>query len=151
VVCVEACIDAAGPPPAPPADAQPATPDDVDVSVEVTPPESERARLGDVIAVTILAHNASTHPIVVTLPSEGGGPPLSFSYRLALFGYELTADTHADDAGVTVFAAGETKRFVFDVFGNAPELPNGLIPATYQVYGAYGRHWSTPATMVVAP
>jgi hypothetical protein len=152
VVCLDACITEAGPPPDPPAGARAATPDDLELSVEVTPPESERARYGGAIAVTVLARNPSADPIVVALPpSRDGGPPPSFGYRLTLFGFELSRDEGAHDPSVTIFTAGETKRFVFDFFANQPSLPNGLVPGFYQVRGAFGQRLSASVALTVAP
>jgi hypothetical protein len=139
VVCVGPCITDAGPIPVP-ADSVPRVPPESLTVFSVADPVSPvLAGDSDFFSLTVFAHNPANHPVVAVLPPSGdAGPSLSFSYRIT-GPATIEYNDRAWDPEVTYFAAGETKRRIFDLVDRPTfDLPGAITPGAYQVQGAFG-------------
>jgi hypothetical protein len=156
VECVERCIADAEPlEPAHPTVSR-VEPDALEVEALVSPEAPSRAQYGGYFTMTVTARNPRSHPVVVALPpSADAGPPLTFEYRVEFPGGYSRKNVRAWDDGVTRFAPGETKRYVFDfrmidAYGIASN--GGFGPGTYTFRGAYGNRWvATSRTITLSP
>jgi hypothetical protein len=155
VVCTTGCD--AGPATAPATDpnAIRMDPSALEVGVEVTttpasPPDSDRY-----VMMVVTAHNPSTESWQVLLPPSGdSGEPSSFSFNLEskAIGALEWYDMRADAPEVTRFAAGETKRFIFDFWVRGGPYRYDLAPGTWTFRGAYGGIWAPlPPTLTLVP
>ncbi len=164
VSCPPACVSDAGPPPAP----DPATPRVAPAAIEVTsevsvisPSSSTQASFG---TFTIFAHNPFPHPIVVLL-SKSPGVDIARTYGYGIIrtvsGGAVSSADLAFDIGATYFAAGETKRDMFDLaivpiaspsVGTFPGIGRdgiALPPETYSFRGDYGGHSAPDITTIL--
>ena len=152
VACVDQCVTEAGPPPTPAANTPRVPPDSIVVNIELDPSTPNGATLGGWFALTVTAHNPADHPVVVLLPPSGdAGPSGSFSWSLS---GQTTAiyDDRAYDSGVAYFAAGESKRDVFDLFVGATTDGNSdMAPGDYIAAGGYGDHGSAAVHVTLEP
>jgi hypothetical protein len=155
VVCTTGCDAGPGAAPVPDPAAIPVDPTALEIGVEVTttpatPPDSERS-----VTMVITARNPSRDPWQVRLPPSGdAGAPGSFSYNLEnkAIGEQVWYDMRADAPEVTRFAAGETKRFIFDFWVRSGPFRYDVAPGTWTFRGAYGRIWAPlPPTLTLAP
>ena len=152
VWCYGPCIEDGGPPPPPTPTAIRVEPDALEIAVEVRPAAPSQGLYGGHFALTVTARNPLPHPAVVRLPpTTFGEPGTGFEYR---FDNAVGADggiAPVWDEGVTRFAAGETKRQVFDFNIYTPgSSSGGLAPGTYTFFGAFGgRVGARPATVIV--
>lgn len=155
VVCTTGCDAGPTAAPAPDPNAIPVDPARLEVGVEVTttpasPPDSERY-----VMMVITARNPSTEPWQVRLaPSGDAGAPASFSFELAnsTGSVQEWYDMRADAPEVTRFAAGETKRFIFDFWVRGGPTRYDLAPGTWTFRGAYGDVWAPlPPTLTLTP
>lgn len=112
VVCEGSCARSAGPlPPAPPL--APRVPVESLTIRQSIAPAKVRLTNGDAwFALVVEATNARSHPVWVRLRPFAGRPGVA-----ATFGYATAETSHQNEiAGDSVsFAAGETKRYVFDL------------------------------------
>lgn len=152
VACIEECIADAGPPPTPASTTPRVPPDSIDVHIGVDPSTPNGAMLGGWFALTVTAHNPADHAVVVLLPPSGDAGP-SGSFRWSLSGQSgAIYDDRAYDPGVAYFAAGETKRDVFDLFVGATTDGNSdMAPGDYIAVGGYGGHGSASVHVSLAP
>ena len=151
VLCAEACISDAGPPPAPDPAAIQIGPEPLEVQVDVEPATPSRAEDDGFFALIVSVRNASTHPVVVLLPPAPiGGGPRTFSFDLVSQSSVLSGNEFALDPSVFTFAAGETKRHVFDFMIGKDLASRTLPPGTYTVRAGYGGNWAShdPVTLV---
>jgi hypothetical protein len=145
VYCSSKCINDGGPAPAANPGAISLSPEDLDISVEVTPANPGLANENGRIAMTVLAANRGSQPANVTLHENDG---IGFSFSLTSDkGYLRLGWAAATQPETTRFAAGEVKRYVFDFrieddeFTPLPRGP-GLPPGSYTFAGAYGGTWA---------
>jgi hypothetical protein len=155
VVCTTGCDAGPAAAPAPDPTAIPADPTRLEIGVEVTttpasPPASERY-----VMMVVTARNPSTTSLQVSLaPSGDAGAPGSFSYNLEnkTIGEQVRYDMRADAPEVTRFAAGETKRFIFDFWVRDGPTRYDLAPGSWTFRGAYGGIWApSPPTLTFVP
>lgn len=152
VACEDECVTEAGPPPTPAASTPRVPPDSIVVNIEVEPSTPNGATLGGWFALTVTAHNPANHSVVVVLPPSGdAGPSFSFSWSLSGNLGAFYAD-QAHDPTIAYFAAGETKRDVFDLFvGAATDGNSDMPPGDYIAVGGYGDHGSAAVQVTLAP
>jgi hypothetical protein len=152
VSCTEACISDAGPPPALDDAAIQIGPESLEVRVDADPAAPSRAVDDGFFALIVSVRNPSTNPVVVLLPRGPiGDGARTFSFDLAGQSSVLSGNEFALDPSVRVFAAGETKRHVFDfVIGNSL-ASRTLPPGTYTVRAGYGGNLASHAPIVIAP
>lgn len=152
VNCPGQCVDDGGP--APPADpnALSVLPDVMEVSVAPGPVALIHTNQGDVFSVTVTVHNPLASPVVVQMPLTAGSPLAEgFLYDLRGPSKGLRGGVALGDVSRWTFAAGESKRQVFD-FASRPLFGiDRFVAGTYQVRGAYGGVWTPITTYVVAP
>lgn len=156
VVCTGQCLEDAGPAPVPQPSVARVTPDALAIDLVLTPSAPSFAQHGGYFTLTVTARNPASSPAVVVLPSPGdGGALVTFEYRVEGEGLTARSSRRLLDQGAVVFAAGETKRQVFDFHiasGAGPSGNGGLGVGTYQFTGAYGRRWAThPLTITLPP
>jgi hypothetical protein len=152
VACDQACIDDAGPPPAADPAAVLVPPDSLDVSAALSSLSGGSVAAGSPFSVTITARNRASHPVTVSLPVVGQGAwRIGFAYDLRGPAGGATEERYALDPSRWTFAAGETKRQVFDFVSGGPTGSDGLPPGGYQVRGSYGRVWSPYTPFKVDP
>jgi hypothetical protein len=164
VACPQACVADAGTAPSPDAATARVTPAEIEVTSDVavvSPGSSSEPSFG---TFTVFAHNPFPYPVVVVLPDHfGGGVATTFSYGIIRLhsGGGVGSGDLAFDIGATYFAAGETKRAVFDFavlstpvpsVGTVPGLgSNGIAlpPATYTFSGDYGGQSAWDITLIL--
>jgi hypothetical protein len=143
VNCRESCIADSEPPPQVDPNTPRVTGEELEVRVEVAPTSPTRDEDDGFFTVTVSARNLALHPVVVTLVQYPGFPARGFFLNIVgpMGGYGR--EEPVLDPAVSTFAAGETKRQVFD-FAIRDTLANGgLPPGIYRVAGMYGEHWVT--------
>jgi len=152
VTCTEACISDAGPPPAPDPAAIQVGPEGLEVQVDIQPAAPSRAVDDGFFAVIVWVRNPTTTPVAVVLPPRPiGGSQSTFAFDFVGQSTVLSGNEVALDASVTTFAAGETKRHVFD-FRIANEVGSrSLAPGTYALRAGYGGHLVSAAPVVLLP
>jgi hypothetical protein len=145
VYCSSSCIKDGGPAPAAVPGAIRLSPGDLDIFVEVTPPNPSLANENGRLSMTVLAANRTGQPAEVALPGNDG---IGFSFSLTSDkGYLRRVDVAATQPETTRFAAGEVKRYVFDFrideneFASIPHGPE-LSAGIYTFAGAYGGTWA---------
>ena len=152
VACNDACIDDAGPPPVPPFGTVHVPPDSIELGLEIQPPSPGGATLGGYFTLTVTAHNRASHAVIVDLPSNDGAEwRESFAWSMRHGGFWIGANVLAYDPEVTYFAAGETKRQVFDCHVNGDEDYETIPPGQYVVDGSYGGRKAAAQTVSLAP
>ena len=151
VSCGEDCLRDAGPAPAAPASAIGVPAESLDVSVEITPASPTSALFDGHFALTVLARNVSTRPVVASLSGGFESQAVGFRFAIAASGRQLVYDEPVHDASETQFLPGETKRHVFDFVVGGPGQPWAIEPGTHRVEVAYGAHWSSPIDLDVSP
>jgi hypothetical protein len=152
VACNDACIDDAGAPPKPAAGAVHVPPDSIELGLEVEPPAPGGTALGGYFTLTVTARNPANHPVIVDLPTNDGAKwRESFAWSMRRGTFWIGANVLAYDPEVTYFAAGETKRQVFDCHVHGDEDYEWIPPGEYTVKGSYGGHWATARTVTLAP
>ena len=164
VSCPSLCVKDAGAPPSPDPATPRVTPADIEITSAVSVVSPSSATQPSFGTFTIFAHNPFAYPIVVVLPARsGGGTPTTYQYGIirTVSGGGVGSGDLAYDIGVTYFAAGETKRDVFDfaiIVGDAPSLgvvpglgPVGIAlpPETYLFSGDYGGHSATDIRIIL--
>jgi hypothetical protein len=152
VTCTEACIiDAGAPPPPDPAAIQ-IGPEPLDVQINVEPLTPSRAVDDGFFAVIVSVRNPRTYPVAVLLPARPlGDGRKTFSFDFIGESTLLSGTEFALDASVSTFAAGETKRHVFDfMIGNNP-ASRALPAGTYALQAGYGGHLVNAAPLVLLP
>jgi hypothetical protein len=155
VVCTTGCDTGPASAPAPDPNAIPVDPTRLEIGVEVTttpasPPDRERY-----VMMVVTARNPSAESWRVSLaPSGDAGEPVSFSYSLEnkAIGEQVWYDMRADAPEVTRFAAGETKRFIFDFWVRSGPTRYDVAPGMWTFRGAYGGIWApSPPTLTLVP
>jgi len=135
VDCDFYCVRDAGPAPAADMSAVRVAPTALAIAVDVSKASVSRRDSDDFFEIVVSATNPFPHPIVVDLPASGDdGPPGSFSYGLESVdgSYLEWYDERAWDTSAARFAAGETKRWVFD------RKASFLRATMYEAGGSYG-------------
>lgn len=152
VDCWRGCIADAGPP------------SPIDRAVPIVKPD--QLRLGLVIApaapsaqtdsgfftVTVTAANPLDHAIVVSLPNSSNGIlGRSFTYRLQGSLGGIGDNMNALDSSEVFFAAGETKRHVFDIRVGEKLGAGEVPPGEYSVGGSFGlvQPWANSQVVLV--
>jgi hypothetical protein len=151
VHCEEPCVRDAGAVPTPPS-ATPRVPaDSFDVSVEVSSMVASQSDLAGYFSLTVLAHNGSSHAVIASLPTGVLGTQI-FGYNLLRSSIDSATAEVVDgdvviDPGVLYFAAGQTKRRVFDFL-----MPDAyLTPGPWYAVGRFGPHRSAAQLMTIVP
>ena len=152
VMCVDTCITDSGPPPTPPAGTPHVSPSDIDVDVDIEPATPSGGQFGGYFTIVVTARNPATHAVVVDLPASGDdGPSETFTFSMRSGSQSSGYYDRAYDADDLDFAAGETKRDVFDLHLARDPVQGGLAAGTYTANGAYGEHGSAPKTVTLSP
>jgi hypothetical protein len=119
------------------------------ISVSLWPESPATNVLDGYVRVTVTAHNARTNPVVVTLPSYPGYV-IGFGTRVAQGPWATVREFPVLAPETRWFAAGETKRFVFEFWANPDAAPPARITAgTYTVTGAFGNRWGTAVPLTI--
>ena len=150
VNCDELCIADSEPPPTVDANVARATPEDLDVSVDVSPASPHKSEMDGFFTVTVNARNTASHQVVVQLVQYPGFPPNSFSVAVYGAAGGLGETKIALDPSVSTFDAGETKRQVFDFAVRDTIGRGGLPPGPYNVDGKYGSHLATHDKIILS-
>ncbi len=166
VSCGPACLNEAGLPPHPDASTPRVTPDALEVSSELTPLVPSAAMESGLFTFTISVRNPADHAVVAVLPTGlGGFQQRTYSFDIRSLGSAagFVGGDEPLDVGVTYFAAGETKRGVFDFavfpFSHSPydHLPGqgdggiAFSPGTYTFRGSYGDRQAPDIDAVLNP
>ena len=153
VVCVDECLQDAGP--APPQDpaALPEPPSAINVTVSVTPSAPSSAIWDGYFMMVIQARNPATYPIVVQLPpSANYGQLGSFGYEIDERSGGVSYDMPADGPEATRFGAGEMKEFIFDFHNIQGPYRYELPPGTWTFKAHYSGVWAPSSpTLTVGP
>jgi hypothetical protein len=150
VNCDELCIADSEPPPSVDANVAHAMPEDLEVSVDVSPASPRRSEMDGFFTVTVSARNTASYPVVVQLISYPGFPANGFSVAVYGSAGGLGETKVALDPSVSTFAGGETKRQVFDFAVRDSIGHGGLPPGPYNVDGKYGSHLVTHERIVLS-
>lgn len=145
VVCVDACLSEAGPPPAPDPAARLEPDSALDVTVDVIPDAPGSGTWDGYLMMIVHAHNRAGYPIV----SKRGG----FGYILFGNGASVQYDLPVEAPEDTRFDAGETKSFIFDFhIVDRLGLAYDITPGTWTFNGFYGSaRAAAPPTVTVSP
>ncbi|MEP6618582.1 MAG: hypothetical protein ABJE47_04690 [bacterium] len=149
VDCGGICIEGSPPPEDLQAVAVP--PDSLDITVEITPSRPGAQVDRGVFTVTVAARNKAQYPVVVAIPHRSDAHATSFAFDLRGPTGGWSSGAFVFDPSGQAFAAGETKRYLFDfVMGNDMALRRPP-PGLYSVRGAYGQHWSQYVDFALEP
>jgi hypothetical protein len=156
------CVQAAGPPSKTSASVPTVSSTDLEVSASISPVQPLTSFNNGFFILTLSVHNPAPHPVVVTLPGESEGRPVSYSYTVRGVTGGTLRELIAFDPGIKYFEAGEVKKQIFDfaigppgsqpfgtVFGRGTfgiALPSG----TYTFRGAFGGHSASELTIALA-
>jgi hypothetical protein len=152
VVCVEECMEAAGPFTDPPAETPSVSASTLQVGVELEPDPTSAAAYDGYFGLVVTAHNPADHAVIVRLPPYGDDNlGVGFLY---LLGTDTTNGVGtfalAYDKQVTFFRPGETKRQIFDL--RIGQVHDGnLSPGNYLVVGSYGGHDGPYQSITLSP
>jgi hypothetical protein len=151
VDCGTDCIADAGPPP--PADpaAPLVSPRQFEISVAVVPERPSRAVDDGQFSVTVSVRNPQQRSVVARL---GTTNIQAWSFQFELVGENgagIVGNEIVLDASTVTFAAGETKRQVFDFSIGSSFAPRRVPPGAYTVRGAYGVQFTLPVALTVGP
>jgi hypothetical protein len=151
VDCGTDCIvDAGPPPPADPA-APLVSPRQFEVSVAVAPEHPGRAVDDGQFSAIVSVRNPQQRGVVARLGSTNI-QAWSFQFELVgAGGTGIVGNEIVMDASSVTFAAGETKRQVFDFSIGASLGQRRVPPGTYTLRGGYGVQFTLPTVLTVAP
>jgi len=153
VACTKRCIKDGGAAPQPDPAAQTVNPSALEIAVEVIPDAPSSSVMDGHFMMVVTARNSAASPVTVQLrPSGDGGPSVSFSYSIVGASGGTSYSERAEVPEVTMFAAFEVKRFIFDFHIGTGNTRYDRAPGTYNFNGAYGDVWaSNPPTVTVSP
>jgi len=153
VDCIDTCVLEAGPPPTPPAGTPTVSTDALEVSIQLDPPSPDSASFAGYFTLTVSAHNAANHDVLVELPPSGdAGPSLTFVLTVARGSAQrVSGNYRAYDAGMTHFGANETKRQVFDFHLGSDVSDGGLPSGAYTAYATFGDSPAQPIEFTLGP
>ena len=159
VVCVEQCLEDAGPAPQPAVTIRRVVAESLATDVRIDPPVPAPSTYDGHFMLTVTATNPYRDSIRVVLPpSFDSNPSASFSYELTGNGRQVFFNDRAWDNEVTLFGPGETKREVFDLVAEplrpaaasaAAVTGRHVVPGTYLFRGAFGLRWTNFKEVVV--
>jgi hypothetical protein len=149
------------------ADAEPApTPDAsvarvpasaLEVAVQVAPATPSVAQAEGFFTVTVTARNPASHPVVV-VPAAGGSLARSFVLGVQADFGSFEREESAPDPSLALFAAGETKRQVYDFrvvpFGTPSGAALGarvLPPGAYTITARFDERSTGPRPLPLNP
>ena len=152
VVCLTRCVRDGGPPPGHGAAVARVLPSAMLVDVDVDPVQPSLSVDEGHFRLIVTATNPSADSVVVQLPSSGDTPPYSFNFKVQGAKFGLWFTEFAWDPGITLFAPGGKRRWVFDfrvkdTFDGVRGLPVG----TYEVKGGFGPALSAARPFVLSP
>lgn len=151
VSCEYECIKDADPAPKPASGTPVVSPSALEIAVEVKPSRPNGTVDGGYFTLVVTTHNPASHAVVVALPPSGdAGPSGSFSYTMR-GGTSYIHHDRAYDSEATLFAAGETRRDVFDLHVGSDAEFGGLLPGNYTAEGSYGDFAGAPISFTVVP
>jgi hypothetical protein len=149
VDCSVDCIaDAGAPPPADPA-APLVSPRQFEVSVAVAPERPSHAIDDGHFSAIVSVRNPQPRSVVARLGTTNV-QAWSFQFELVgdggagILGNEIVMDPSS-----VTFAAGETKRQVFDFSIGASPAQRRVPPGTYTLRGGYGVQFTVPTTLII--
>lgn len=150
VQCGYGCVDDSDPPPLDRA-ALAVTAENLEIGLAVSPAHPTMGEYGGFFTVTITARNPANYPVTVSLSRFGPSASVSYYATLGGIGGGPADDTYALDPSVTTFAAGETKRQVFDFTIAGTSSWPALAAGTYTVQGMFGGHWAQSLLVAIGP
>ena len=126
------------------------TPAAIVVATEVWPDHPAAALLEGYVRFTVTARNPAATAVIVSLPAVQPVGAVGFQARAMIGAWWTQRQEPADAVEKWQFAAGETKRFVFEFWaaGGAPAAVR-LTPGDYNFAGAYGNRWATPIPVTI--
>ena len=148
VLCSEGCDAGSAAAPAPNPAALIVDPTALEIGVEVTSTRDTGPGWEPYVMMVVTAHNPSSAAWQVRLPPSGDPlAPASFAFKLETDrGEQRWYEMRANAPEVTRFAAGESKRFIFDFWVHGPVVARyDLQPGTWTFHGAYGGVWAPQA------
>lgn len=143
VGCGLDCIDDSEPPRALDPTTPRVTADALNLGVQISPPTPGPAEDEGFFILTVTARNSAAHPVFVVLRPREGTLGSTFSLDLRGPAGGLTQGQLAVDVETMMFAAGETKRYVYD-FRVGPNDPINRIfpPGQYTARAGYDHVWA---------
>lgn len=148
VACEEACLTEESAP-APDPSALNVDASALEISVTVTPESPGSDLLDGYIQIIVSARNTLNRSVVVQLPEAvDGGAAVAFRCRMAGEGTSWWWDRRAFAEESVRFAAGETKRQVYDYWIYRSDGQRAFPAGTYEIRGAYGDNWAAPPVQV---
>jgi hypothetical protein len=164
VPCPTKCVQEAGAPVTPDAGTPRIAPSELEVTSAISPQTPGFDTDDGLATFTVSARNPFPYPVVVLLSAIGGGIATTYRYDMIReAGGNVSSADFAYDIGGTYFAAGETKRDVFDFilvpistpsFGAVPGTGTGgiaLPPGNYVFRGDYGGQFAPDLNVVLSP
>ena len=147
---IVSCPDEECPPPAGPPPGAPVVPiRSLDVSTTVMLDTLDDGTIGRWAAITVSATSHSVVPVLVSLRADAFGTYYGWSYALTSGGVQHPPVQFLADSIAEGYAAGETKRYTFDV--NLGAGDRRIVPGIYQFVGRFNTAASAPVTVVGPP
>lgn len=154
VDCAQACVNDAGPPPTLGAAIPEIPPESLEVSADLVQFPTDVPNPAGYFTIAVSVRNPASHSVVAVLAQRAaaGNGRLGFEYRInGTFG-GFQAGVVALDPSTWTFAAGETKRQLFDFVIGIDDPGDGeYSPGSYTVRGSYGGHWSLDTPLQIPP
>lgn len=148
VHCGPTCVSDAGPAPVPPASIALVGASQLVLELEVSPQLPRLGEYGGFFSVTVTARNPLAEPVLVGGASTSGrGFSLNFSGAAGDF-FQAETVIHVENS---LFAAGETKRHVYDFrIGSRDATGWAYPPGEYSMRGGYGNVWTPFRALTLA-
>ncbi|HEV7702757.1 MAG TPA: hypothetical protein VGO46_00640 [Gemmatimonadaceae bacterium] len=152
VVCVEECMQDAGPFSGPPAGTPIVPASALQIGVELEPTHASAETDDGYFALVVSAHNPADHAVVAQLPRYGNDNlGVSFSYRMGTDDKDSVGTfVLAYDPQAVFFRPGETKHQVFDM-RIGEEYEGNIEPGNYIAVGGFANHNSAALPITVSP
>jgi hypothetical protein len=153
VNCEQQCRLDAGPPPPIPAGTLQVPMDSFDLAVELSADTVHLALDSGYFTLAVAAHNRSNRAVIASLPLSGNfaeAPGYTFGWAITGPGSASRSwNELAWDGEDSVYAAGQTKQFIFDFFGRDPSLQLGA--GSFQITGSFGLRPAATRTLTITP
>ena len=152
VDCRVACVGDAGAPPTPPMGTPQVSPDSLVLGIELQPTTPGVNTFDGYFTIAVTARNPADHPVIaLLLPSGDSDPSVSYTLSLQRSGGRLSFTSWAWDPEATYFAAGETKRQVFDLVEGTSAGAANIGLGSFRARAALGAGHALTETIVLTP
>lgn len=154
VDCAQPCVDDGGPPPTLGANIPEVPAESLEVSADLVHFPADVPNPAGYFTIAVSVRNPASHAVVAMLSrrAQNAKGIQSFGYLIGGTFGGFQSGVNAFDPSTWTFAAGETKRQLFDFVVGALDPDNGeYAPGSYTMSGSYGNHWSAATSIQLPP